>query len=148
VAKRSSQLHLPKSVNDTKAHIIGQRIETSSLAGSYQQRAVYCECAVLDRGHKGKLNRCNGREPQGVSAMAGGDLGDDGILRLSPTFSMIAMSKYHDCCLGLMLIKFSSVAVAIIATMPPRLSAICIASPSEMSSSAMWLANASRTPTQ
>jgi len=50
--------------------MIGQRIETSSLAGSYQQRAVYCECAVLDRGHKGKLNRCNGREPQGVSAMA------------------------------------------------------------------------------
>ena len=49
---------------------------------------------------------------------------------------------------GLMLIKFSSVAVAIIATMPARLNAICIASPSEMSSSAMWLANASRTPRQ
>jgi hypothetical protein len=47
-----------------------------------------------------------------------------------------------------MLIKFSSVAVAIIAKMPPRLSAICIASPPEMSSSAMWLANASRTPRQ
>jgi hypothetical protein len=42
-----------------------------------------------------------------------------------------------DCCLGLMLIKFSSVAVATIAMMPPTLSAICIANPFEMSSSAM-----------
>jgi len=38
-----------------------------------------------------------------------------------------------------MLIKFSSVAVATIATMPPKLSAICIASPSEMWSSVVWL---------
>jgi len=40
-----------------------------------------------------------------------------------------------------MLTKFSSAAVAIIATMPTRLSAICVASPPEMSSSAMWLAS-------
>ena len=84
----------------------------------------------------------------GSERQAVGDLGDDGILRLSQTFSLIALSKYYDCCLGLMLIKFSSVAVAIIATMPPRLSAICIASPSEMWSSVVWLANANRTPRQ
>ena len=59
--------------------------------------------------------------------------------------SLIAVQKYYDCCLVFMPIKLSSAAVAIIAPMPPRLSAICIASPSEMSSSAMWLANASRT---
>jgi hypothetical protein len=52
------------------------------------------------------------------------------------------------CCLGLILIKLSSVAAAIITRMPARLSAICIASPSEMSTSAMWLASASRTPRQ
>ena len=38
--------------------------------------------------------------------------------------------------MGLVLIEFNSVAVAIIAAMPARLSAICIASPSEMTSSA------------
>jgi hypothetical protein len=32
--------------------------------------------------------------------------------------------------------------------MPTRLTAICIASPSEMSNSTMWPANASRTPRQ
>jgi hypothetical protein len=63
-------------------------------------------------------------------------------------FAPIAVSKYYDRCLGLMLIEFSSVAVAIIAAMPTRLNAICIASPSEMSSSATWLANVKRTPRQ
>jgi hypothetical protein len=46
------------------------------------------------------------------------------------------------------LIRFSSVALTIIAMMPPTLNAICIASPSEMSSSAMWLTKASKTPRQ
>ncbi|MEH2546038.1 hypothetical protein V1283_002683 [Bradyrhizobium sp. AZCC 2262] len=41
-----------------------------------------------------------------------------------------------------MLTKFSSVAVAIIATIPTRLSAICIARSPKMSSSVAWLANA------
>ena len=40
------------------------------------------------------------------------------------------------------------VPVAIIAAMPARLNAICIASPFEMSSSTTWLANVKRTPRQ
>ncbi len=52
------------------------------------------------------------------------------------------------CCLGLILIELSSVAAAIITRMPARLSAICMTSPSERSTSAMWLASASRTPRQ
>jgi hypothetical protein len=52
------------------------------------------------------------------------------------------------CRLGLILIEFSSVAAATITTVPARLSAIYIASPSEMLTSAMWLASASRTPRQ
>ena len=44
-----------------------------------------------------------------------------------------------------MLIRLNSVALTIIAMMPPTLSAICIKSPFEMSSSAMWLTNANRT---
>ena len=51
-------------------------------------------------------------------------------------------------CAGLVLIEFNSVAVAIIAATPARLRAICIASPSEISSSAMRLAYAKRTPRQ
>ena len=53
-----------------------------------------------------------------------------------------------DGCLGLVLIRLNSFAAAIIATMPVALSAICIASPFETSSSTKWLANASRTPRQ
>ena len=49
---------------------------------------------------------------------------------------------------GLVAIKPSNVAAKIIVPIPPRLSVTCIASPLEMSSSAMWPANASRTPTQ
>ena len=52
------------------------------------------------------------------------------------------------CRFGLILIKFNSVAAATITRIPARLSAICIAIPSEMSTSAMWLASASRTPRQ
>jgi hypothetical protein len=66
-----------------------------------------------------------------------------------PSYSRAAHVSAADYCrLGLMLIKFSSVAAAIITAMPTRLTASCIASPSEMSDSAMWLANASRTPRQ
>jgi hypothetical protein len=50
--------------------------------------------------------------------------------------------------LGLMLIRFSSVAPTIITMIPPTLNAICIAIPFEMSSSATWLTNASKTPRQ
>jgi hypothetical protein len=76
-----------------------------------------------------------------------GDLGD--FLRLSLPFSELrGLQANGDCCLGLILIELSSVAAAIITRMPARLSAICIASPSEMSTSAMWLASASRTPRQ
>jgi hypothetical protein len=57
-------------------------------------------------------------------------------------FSLGSVLSIADCCLGLILIKFSSIAVAIIAAMPTRLTAICIASPFEMLNSAMWLANA------
>ena len=63
-------------------------------------------------------------------------------------FSLGSVLSIADCCLGLILIKFSSIAVAIIAAMPTRLTAICIASPSEMSNSTMRPANASRTPRQ
>jgi hypothetical protein len=87
---------------------------------------------------------------------------DDGLYRIShrlvtglirgtdamPQYAGAKQKTYCDCCLGLMPIKLSSAAVAIIAPMPPRLSAICITSPSEMSTSAMWLANASRTARQ
>jgi hypothetical protein len=50
--------------------------------------------------------------------------------------------------LGLILIKLSSAAAAISTTMPPTLIASCIASSSEMLSSAIWPASASRTPRQ
>jgi len=60
---------------------------------------------------------------------------DSGVIVAS--FSLGSELFLAECCLGLMLIKFSSVAVATIAMMPPTLSAICIASPFEMSSSAM-----------
>ena len=63
-------------------------------------------------------------------------------------FSLGSVLSIADCCLGLILIKFSSIAVAIIAAMPTRLTAICIAGPSEMSNSTMWPANVSRTPRQ
>jgi len=52
------------------------------------------------------------------------------------------------CCLGLIRIEPSSVAAAIITRMPAKLSAICIASSSEMLTSVIWLASARRTPRQ
>src|SRR6476660_2858565 len=62
-----------------------------------------------------------------------GDFGDIGILRVSWPFSGIAAIKaISAAALGLLLIKFNSVAAAISTRMPPRLSAICIANPSEM----------------
>lgn len=51
-------------------------------------------------------------------------------------------------CLDLTLIKPSSLAVAIIAATPTKLTTNCIISPSEMLNSARWPANASRTPRQ
>jgi hypothetical protein len=82
-----------------------------------------------------------------VIAIAGRDLGE--LLRLALPFSEIrGLQDNRGCRLGLILIELSSVAAAIITRMPARLSAICIASPSEMSTSAMWLASASRTPRQ
>jgi hypothetical protein len=70
--------------------------------------------------------------------VADGDFGDLGILRVSWPFSRVAAVKtFSVAALGLILIKFSSVAAAIITRVPARLSAICIASPSEMSTSAM-----------
>ena len=44
-------------------------------------------------------------------------------------FSLGSVLSIADCCLGLILIKFSSVAVAIIAAMPTTFTAICIAKP-------------------
>jgi len=84
-----------------------------------------------------------------IQVVADGDFGDLGILRVSWPFSrIVAIKAISAAALGLILIKFSSVAAAIITRAPARLSAICIASPSEMATSAMWLASASRTPRQ
>src|SRR4029453_9176622 len=64
-----------------------------------------------------------------IQLVADGDFGDLGILRVSWPFSGIAAIKaISTAALGLVLIKFSSVAAAISIRMPPRLSAICIAS--------------------
>ncbi len=92
--------------------------------------------------------RANKLVSVGGMALAGSDLRNDGILHLSWTLSLIAVSKYYDRSPGLMLIEFSSVAVAIIAAMPAKLNAICIASPSEICSNATWLANVKITPRQ
>ena len=81
--------------------------------------------------------------------VADGDFDDLGNVRVSWPFSRTAaIMTILVAVLGLILITFSSVAAAINARVPARLSANCIASPSEMSTSAMWLASASRTPRQ
>src|SRR5205807_8838736 len=107
-----------------------------------------CQLLVLagpEHGRTIPLAKC--RHFRYVIAIAGRDLGE--LLRLALPFSEIrGLQDNRGCCLGLILIELSSVAAAIITRMPARLSAICIASPSEMSTSAMWLASASRTPRQ
>src|SRR6266849_5349598 len=75
----------------------------------------------------------------------GGSLWADRLPHLSQS---CATATDRGCCLDLILIELSSAAAAIITRMPARPSAICIASPSEMSSRAMRLAIASRTPRQ
>jgi len=105
-----------------------------------------CQLLVLagpEHGRTIPLAKC--RHFRYVIAIAGRDLGE--LLRLALPFSEIrGLQDNRGCRLGL--IKFSSAAAAIIAAMPPTLRAICIAIPFEMSSSTMWLMNASRTPRQ
>jgi hypothetical protein len=65
-----------------------------------------------------------------------------------PISYLPALSAVDLADLGLTLIKLSSAAAAISTTMPPTLIASCIASSSEVLSSAIWPASASRTPRQ